>query len=84
MYLETYWEVIILKKKIIVGIIIVLLIILLIPFPLRYKDGGTVEYRAVLYSVTNYHSIKADGGFYTGIEIKIIGKTVYDNTTFDN
>lgn len=72
------------KRKVIVGIIIVLLIVLLIPLPLRYKDGGTVEYRAVLYSVTNYHSLKAEEGYYTGIQVKILGILVYDSTDFDN
>jgi hypothetical protein len=72
------------KRKIIVGIIIVLLFVLLIPFPLRYKDGGTVEYHAVLYSVTNFHSMKTGGGFYTGIQVKVLGISVCDNTTFDD
>lgn len=72
------------KKKIVVGIVIVLLIILLIPFPLRYKDGGTVEYRAALYSVTNYHSVDRNDGYYTGIQVKVLGILVYDNTNFDN
>lgn len=72
------------KRKIVVGIVIVLLIVLLIPFPLRYKDGGTVEYRAVLYSVTNYHAEDNGDGYYTGIQVKVLGITVYDNTNFDN
>ncbi len=72
------------KKKIIVGIVIVLFVVLLIPLPLYYKDGGSVEYHAVIYSVTNYHAEKDEGGFDTGIEVKIFGKTVYDSTTFDD
>lgn len=70
------------KKAIRIVIIIIVTLILVVPVPFGYKDGGTVEYKAILYSVTNYHSIKTGGGFDTGIEIKILGITVYENTTF--
>ena len=72
------------KKKLLIGIVIFLLLVLLIPFPLRYKDGGTVEYRAILYSITNYHAMDTDGGYDTGIQITILGTQIYDNTTFNN
>lgn len=42
------------SKKLIIVITIVLSIILLLPIPLFYKDGGTVEYRAILYSVEKH------------------------------
>lgn len=69
-------------KKIVLRIVVAVAIVLLIPLPTHYKDGGTVEYKAILYSVTNYHSIRSEGGFYTGVEVKICGFVVYDNTTF--
>ncbi|MFT4145102.1 MAG: hypothetical protein QM644_11665 [Mobilitalea sp.] len=72
------------KKKLLIGIVIILLLVLLIPIPLRYKDGGTVKYRAILYSVTDYHAMDAEGGYDTGIQIKILGIQVYDNTTFND
>lgn len=71
------------NKKIIA---MLFLLALLVPIPRHYKDGGTVEYHAILYSVTNYHSIVFDSyekAYDTGIEIKILGITVYENTTFD-
>lgn len=61
---------------------IVILVVLLIPVPFHYKDGGTVEYRALLYSVIDYHSMKIDGGYDTGIQVNILGMSVYENTTF--
>lgn len=60
--------------------------IFLFPIPYHYKDGGTVEYHSLLYSVTNYHSIVFNDytkEYDTGIKIKILGITVYENTTFD-
>ena len=72
------------KKKSVIFIAAVLVAsVLLIPVPLYAKDGGTVTYQAILYSVTYYHSIKHPEGFYTGTEIKILGITVFENTTFD-
>ena len=75
------------KKKIIKIIIrivaIIISLILLFPIPMRYKDGGTIKFKAILYSITNYHAFRATEGYDTGIEIEILGITVYKNTTFD-
>ena len=70
------------KKRIIIIILTVIFLFLLIPFPQHMNDGGTVVYKAVLYSVTNYKRIKEPGVYDTGIEIKLLGMTVYENTTF--
>lgn len=70
------------KKKFIRITVAVLLLILLIPIPFRLKDGGTVRYQAILYSVTNYHALRGTDGYDTGITIKLLGITVYENTTF--
>lgn len=71
------------KKTLLTIVILVVVLLLLIPIPMRASDGGTVRYQAVVYSVTNYHSLNASGGYDTGIEVKILGITVYKNTTFD-
>lgn len=69
------------KKNIIIIVIIVMLVILLFPIPNRLKDGGTVEYSSLLYSVTKYHKLdeSADDGYIDGIEIKVFGKKIYSN-----
>lgn len=53
--------------------LLILLIILFLCFPLsyRYKDGGTVSYKAILYSYTIYHSLEGDGSYYKGREFLI-------------
>jgi len=78
-------------KKILIKIIVFLIIlILLIPVPIYVKDGGTIVYQAILYSVTNYHSLypddtnEKDHKILTGIEIKILGFTIYKNTRFES
>ena len=73
------------KKRATKILIIVAAIILLFPIPLFASDGGTVRFQAILYSVTSYHALNGTlhGGYDTGTEIKILGITVYEYTTFD-
>lgn len=70
------------KKNIVIIIVILLLIILLFPIQInRLNDGGTVEYRTLLYSITKYHRLdeNIDDGYIDGIEIKVFGKKIYSN-----
>ncbi|NLZ46903.1 MAG: hypothetical protein GX896_09470 [Clostridiales bacterium] len=69
------------KKKIIIAIVIVLALISLIPVVIRYDDGGTVEYKAILYSVTKYHMLddESETGYAEGTGIKIFGIEVYNS-----
>ena len=45
------------KKKKINFIVVIILILALIPIPMKLKDGGSVEYKAILYEVKKYHTI---------------------------
>ena len=67
-------------KAIAIGLIL-LMFILLIPIPLRYKDGGTVEYRALLYSVYDVHRLATEpaGGYDEGIIVKVLGIEIFNN-----
>lgn len=73
------------KKKVIIVMISVVLLVLLVPIPMYLKDGGTVEYRALLYKVSKVHSLisveeKEKGKMYNeGIIIKILGFEIYNN-----
>jgi len=73
------------KKKTIKIVIVIISLLLLIPIKLGYKDGGTIKYQAVLYSITDWHAIRGTDfrGFYTGIEIKILGITIYKDTKIE-
>ncbi|MBE6977731.1 MAG: hypothetical protein E7438_03710 [Ruminococcaceae bacterium] len=75
------------KKRMIWIILLIVLLILLIPIPRQYNDGGTTEYKAVLYSVYDVHRInpayfdnEAEPEYINGIIIEILGKEVYNNT----
>lgn len=71
------------KKKMIIVIIIVILFILLLPIPMHLNDGGSVEYRALLYTVTKYHKlapIESESEYIEGIGIEILGKEIFNNT----
>lgn len=65
------------KKKIII-IVCVILVIMIIPVRLQLKDGGTVEYKSILYKVSKVHRL-IDNGFDIGTEIRILGIKVFDN-----
>jgi len=74
------------KRKIISMILAALILaVLLIPVPLRLKDGGTVVWQAVLYSVSDVHSLALEEdvqngkAFYEGIIIRILGFEVFNN-----
>jgi len=70
------------KKKII--IIVVILIVLLFPIRNQLKDGGTVEYKSLTYSISKVHSLYSIGGYEMGykdgIIIKLFNITIYNNT----
>ncbi len=70
-------------KKIFVTVIIILLIaIFVLPIPTRLKDGGTVKYQAVLYSISDVHRITStdnDVSYEDGIIIEILGFEVFNN-----
>lgn len=69
------------KKKIIIILPVIFALVLLIPIPSHFKDGGTVEYNAVMYGVTKRHSLQ-HGGYNIGTEIRILWFEVYSDVEF--
>ena len=78
------------KKKIIILIIVIVLFILLVPIPMHLKDGRTVEYKALLYTVSKVHRLNLipieemekeenNKGYEDGIIIEILGFEIYNN-----
>jgi hypothetical protein len=61
-------------------VVAICLVFLLFPVRLNYKDGGTIEYKAILYDVIFWHALdpRYESGYYEATEIKffLIG-TVY-------
>ena len=68
-------------KKLITTICILLVIALLLPVPMRMKDGGTVKYQAILYSVSDVHRLapSAESGYEEGIIIEILGVQIFNS-----
>lgn len=72
------------KKVIILVIIVIVLAILLIPIPTKLRDGGSTEYKALLYSVTKYHELvpvseNEEEQYLDGTSVKILGMEVFNN-----
>ncbi|MBQ8891310.1 MAG: hypothetical protein IJ068_00385 [Bacilli bacterium] len=63
------------KKKKIIIVVIVIFVLLLIPIPIRLKDGGSIEYKAILYKYTKIHRLneKSSTGYEDGWEFNILG-----------
>ena len=80
------------KKKIVIGIVVFVMLVLLVPIRLQMKDGGSVQYKAVLYTVTKYHQITMemddenegiiDSGHLDGWGIDILGIEIFNNTKY--
>ena len=71
------------KKRIF--ILIIALVVLLTPIPFRLKDGGTVEYTAILYKVTKRHAMTFKGdvdGYEIGTEVRVLWFDVYSDVEF--
>lgn len=73
------------KKRIILVVVIVILLILLFPIPFRLKDGGSIQFRALLYTITKYHQLapiddNMNNKYIDGIGIEILGMEIYNNT----
>lgn len=71
------------KKKSFMVICIIVALILLFPIPFRLKDGGSIEFKALLYTITKYHKLApiedADNGYIEGIGIEILGMEIYNS-----
>ena len=74
------------KKRIIIisaiSVILLVLLILCIPVKSNLKDGGSVQYKAILWSATNYNTLPYNGVRRVGTEVKILNFTVFDCTTY--
>ena len=66
------------KKKIIIISVVIILVILLFPIRNQLKDGGTVEYKALVYKVSKVHK-RSETYHEDGIKIEILGKELFNN-----
>lgn len=73
------------NKKLLITILCIILIgVLLIPVPMHLKDGGTVVYQALLYSIEDIHRLnpEASTSAYTdAIRVKILGLEIFYRET---
>ncbi len=71
------------KKTLVIAAVAIVLLLLLIPIRKNYEDGGSVGYKAALYEVIKLHELGGNdeaNPYIEGIEIKILGMTVYRDT----
>ena len=73
-------------KRTFIGIIICILIAFT-PIRSGIKDGGSVQYSALLYKVTKYHRMVSstdsmETGYLVGWGVEILGMEVFNNTHY--
>ena len=72
------------KKKVIIISVIIILVVLLFPIRNQLKDGGTIEWKSLTYSIYKVHSLYSvddyNMGYQDGIIIKLFNMTIYRNT----
>ena len=73
------------KKKYLITILCILLTcVLLVPIPMRLKDGGTIVYQAVLYSIEDIHRLnleQSESPYLDALRIKILGVEIFYRET---
>ncbi len=76
------------KKKVIIILVAIILLVLLFPIRNQLKDGGTVEYKALVYKVSkvkkliSIEEMEQEGKikeYDHGIVIEILGFEIYNN-----
>lgn len=76
------------KKKVMIVVIIAILLILLFPIRSQVKDGGSVEYKAILYKVSkvkrliSVEEMEKEGKikeYDQGIIIEVLGCQIFNN-----
>lgn len=70
------------EKKFALIVTGVLLLACLFPMPNHLKDGGTVEYRALLYTVSRVrrlNDLDAERSYQEGTIVKVLGIELYNN-----
>lgn len=80
------------KKKFVIGIVVFVMLVFLVPIRMQMKDGGSVQYKAVLYSVTKYHQITlkegsedegiVESGYRVGWGVKVLGLEIFNNVKY--
>lgn len=69
------------KKKKLIVLLIISVFVLFMPIRFRLLDGGTIEYKAILYKVSKVNKIINNNdmiGYAKGVEVEILGNKIYD------
>ena len=73
------------KKRIGFILLLIVLLILFIPVRIQYKDGGSVEYKAILYQVIDVKKLNESSttGYEEGIIVKVLGLEIFNNVEYE-
>lgn len=66
------------KMKIIIISVVIILLVLLFPIRNQLKDGGTIEYKALVYKVSKVHK-RSETEHQDGIVVEIFWKEIFND-----
>jgi len=75
-------------KKKVIALIVIIMIVLLFPIRTHLKDGGTVEYKAILYKVSKINQLISEEemeqngkvkNYDKGIIVEFLGIEIFNN-----
>ena len=73
------------KNKMAIAAVIIFFVVLLFPVRYQLKDGGTIVYKSLTYSVEKVHSLtymsemeKTGKMYHEGVRIALFGVEVYE------
>ena len=71
-------------KKNLIIIVLIIFLILCFPIPIRLKDGGSVEYKAIVYKITDVKRLNVNSktGYEEGVIIEIFGLEIFNNVSY--
>lgn len=69
------------KRRYVILLIVIILLLLLSPIPQHLKDGGTVEYKSLIYKISIVHRLNeySETKYDDGVIVEILGLQVYNN-----
>lgn len=76
------------KKKVLAIVAVLALVVLLFPVRMNLKDGGSVQYKSLIYSITKVHSLASEEEtikegkvkpYNDGFVVEILDIKVFDN-----
>ena len=68
------------RKYLLFIIVIIITFVIMYPYQTVLNDGGSKQYKSLIYEITSYHSLDNHyiSGYKNGISIKLFGFLIFE------